>query len=87
MRTLLERLQSINENHKFYPEDWTNCKNADDVVDAILDALSWSGVYDSLAESVSKSLDPHIFTDKDFLEKLGDNISEAVNEVYEEEFD
>ena len=73
-------------NHKFYSEDFNNMENEDDVIEAILEALKFSGIYDSFCNSIENSLDPHIFTDNKFLKKFGDQLSEAVNEYYDEEF-
>lgn len=86
MKDLKSRLLTEG-NHRFYAEDYTNCQDANDVIEALTDALYWSGVYNSLAESVSNSLDPHIFTDEDFLKEFGSKLSETINEIYEEEYD
>ena len=78
---------TINEsNNKFYPEDYENCKNADDVINAITDALYFSDVYKSLAKSTKnvQSFGLNIFIDDKFLKKLGETIMKQVNNAIEE---
>lgn len=77
----------INEsNHRFYPEDWNDLSNEQDVTEAIIEALSFSGIYESFCNSIENDLDPHIFTDDKFLKEFGKQLSDAVNEYYEDEF-
>lgn len=73
-------------NNRFYPEDWSNMTNADDLIEGIIDALSFSGIYDSICQSIENELDPHVFDEKEFKEKLASEISKAVNEYYDNEF-
>lgn len=73
-------------NHRFYPEDYNEMENENDVIEAILDALFFSGIYESFCESIENDLDPHIFTDKKFTEEFGKKLSEKVNEYYDENY-
>jgi hypothetical protein len=73
-------------NHKFYPEDWNDLKNEKDLVEAILEALSFSGIYNSICESIENELDPHIFEDDKFLKEFGKQFSDKVNEYYEDNY-
>ena len=78
----------INEgNHRFYPEDWNECETEEDVSDAIIEALSFSGIYDSFCESIENGLDHHIFMDDKFLKIFGKALSEEISNWWEENYD
>lgn len=85
MKNIKDMFLAESQN-RFYPENWRNMKNADDLVEAIVDALSFSGIYDSICQSIENELDPHVFDEKEFKEKLANEISNAVNEYYDNEF-
>lgn len=73
-------------NNRFYPDDYYDMKDENDVIEAILDALSFSGIYKSFAESIVNGLNSSIFTDKKFTEEFGKQLSENVNEYIEENY-
>ena len=79
----------INEakNTRVFPEDYTTMKSEEDLVGCIIDTLTECDMIDAMAQSVAKSLDPHVFRDEDFLKLFGEKLSAAVMEVYEAEYD
>ena len=87
MKTLKE-LCNINEgkNARVFPEDYTNMESEEDLVNCIIDTLIECDMIDSIAQSVAKSLDPHMFRDEDFLKLFGEKLSDIVMEVYEDEY-
>jgi len=77
----------INEsNNRFYPEDWEDCKNENDVIDAIMEALRTSGIFDSLCISIDNQLDSHIFTESKFLKEFGTRLSNDLSEYHDENY-
>ena len=52
----------VNEsNNRFFPEDWTNCKDGEEVIDAMIEALPFTGIYGSLCKPIDTGLDPYIY--------------------------
>ena len=79
----------INEakNVRVFPEDYTTMKSEEDLVGCIINTLAECDMIDAMAQSVAKSLDPHMFRDEDFLKLFSEKLSDAVMEVYEAKYD
>lgn len=71
---------------RVYPEDWHNISDAESVINCIMSTLDECGMIEALATACDNSLDPHIFTDKKFINDLSKELSNAVLDTHNQLF-
>ena len=82
-KTVKKRLNE--STNRFYPEDWDDINTAENVINAILEALYQSGIYYSFYKSINYAgLDPRVFTSEPFLQEFGKQLSNDVEEACEQ---